>query len=72
MTLEQFNSHGWKATDKVVYKDNVYSILHIYFETKSMFIKNAKRYEVLHLHIRRLELYQPLTEAHTHLLTELS
>jgi len=71
MTLESFQNHGWKATDKVVYKEGVHKIVMLDFSARlrPISIKYNEMYRWLK--ISEIELYQPIHEAHTSLLTKL-
>lgn len=71
MTLEQFNNHGWKATDKVVYEGKVFDVTAVDFEDNKVCLRTRfSLYEWIEF--SEIELYQPIHESHTtQLLTNL-
>jgi len=68
MNLQQFQNHGWKATDKVVYKGKVLNVIAVYFHSDFFYSDIIGASEENDTHeryydISEIELYQPeLTE----------
>jgi len=60
MTLEQFQNHGWKATDKVVYKGEILNVSSVALEAHCVIAhyENSLKGCVL-LTSEMFELHQP-------------
>jgi hypothetical protein len=72
MDIQQFQNHGWKATDKVVFKNEIYNVIGIDFVSIYNPIQIGNIYWNEWISISEIELYQPVHEAHTSLLTDIS
>lgn len=75
MDLQQFQNHGWKATDKVVYNGEILSVATVGLKTPCIcaYFENDL-IDCIWLYPEMFELYQPklVHEAHTSLLTDIS